>query len=75
MHIDDIKVGDFLTITGPAVDGDRSGIGDLLEVTAIDPPFIVLNDGLIAFSVNPMEAKLQKCSDEFVKAMKDGLDF
>lgn len=58
---------------------DRSFCGDLLEVLAVDHPFIVVNvdkyrntPGFpdIVTSLNLTEVKVQKCTDEYVAALK-----
>lgn len=56
---------------------DNSYVGDLLEIVAIDPPFLAVIvdtyrdwDDFGPVTLDLRRCKVQKCSEEFVKALK-----
>jgi hypothetical protein len=85
--VEDLKVGDWITVLswepGPTriVAGepltDSSYVGELLEVLAVDLPFVAVIvdeerhvENMSPISLDLRRAQVQKCSAEFVKAMK-----
>lgn len=75
----EIKKGDFFTVKKWVKTNDRSYIGDIFQVQAIDLPFIsasrhsgfIFKDGNMIFSLD--EVVLKKLSDEFVNSIVPGL--
>jgi hypothetical protein len=94
MHSEDLKKGDWITVISwkkrerihdnmmgqilVETIQDRSYCGDLLQVLAVDHPFVAVvvdhyrKAGVpdMVVSLDLTEVKIQKCSDEYVEVMR-----
>jgi hypothetical protein len=76
LKVSEFKVGDYITIEEPRVysNGTRdfSWVGDVLEVVAVQEPFIAVKDNKYfgkPFSLDTREYKLMALTREYARAL------